>query len=255
MKISTLGSHEHTRWFARRLSEQGWSVREGSPPAGLSVALPRQDYAGLLLGKLLIDTDNSGLITRQQLAATCLQHGLGYAELAGHWVSLGVQFGFPLFVGCSLQNRLQLQPLLDQLAPQAGAWLYCGPPGAACYASRVFDALAQVGALIYQAGWSQPGSTPVAPDWEAFFAQQSMLAERLLQLSVLYLSLHPEQADLDLQQSLSAFSQPPTLQSHFSANLARLLVLALSPIGQRAADTPSPLQQVFSQLVPQSSIA
>lgn len=228
---------------------------EGSLPAALTVPLPRQDYSGLMLDGLLIDTDNSGLITRLQLARTCQQHGLAYAELAGHWVSLGVQFGFPLFVGTRLENRQRLLPLLDQLAPQAGAWLYCGPPGAACYASRVFDALAQVGALIYRAGWSQPDATPTAPDWQAFFAQQSMLAEKLLQLSELYLSLHPEHADLDLQQSLSDFSQPPVLQSHFSANLARLIVLALSPLQHCSVDGKSALQHIFNQLVPHGTAA
>lgn len=242
MKITALGLNAHNAWFARRLARQGFVVdTEISLPAALRKPLAQAEWTGLLVDNILVDTGSTGLVQRHQLAAQCPQHGWAYAELAGHWLSLGVEHGFPLFVGTHANTRDQLQPVLNALAPQAGIWLYCGPAGGGCYASRIFDAISVIYVLALKAGWPAPGETPRPLDWNAFFSQQQDLANRLLQLSELYLSFHPEMTELDVGQQLAAFSLPPALQTHFSANLARLIVLSL---GQRQA-----LQQIFDQLM------
>jgi hypothetical protein len=164
--------------------------------------------------------------------------------MAGPWQAFGQQFGFVLFVGAQPETRETLAPILDALAPQAGSWLACGPAASGRFAAQIFDALTMACALASNAGWSTPGQTPQTPDWGAFFLQQQTLADKLLALAQLYLSLYPDEPDPhadDPWQQLAAFSQPPSQQAHFSANLARLIVLALT---QREAQ-----QQILSKLM------
>lgn len=242
MTIIALGSLEHNTWFCHRLSQRGLAVRSGEDSGTHLPGLLKQvNFAGLLSGNCLIDTGNSSLAERHELARLCLGQGLEYAELSGHWLRLGEEHGFPLFVGTQATTRPHLQPILDALAPQASAWLYCGPPGAACYTSRIFDALSLVCALAIKAGWASPGTAPQAPDWATFFAEQQILSDKLLEISRLYLSFHPETTELDPWQQLKEFNQTPSQQLHFAANLARLIVLAL---GQRQA-----LQEIFERLL------
>jgi len=242
VKITALGLNAHNAWFARRLAQQGFVVdSEISLPAALCKQLALEEWSGLLVDNILVDTGSTGLLQRHQLAAQCPHHGWAYAELAGHWLNLGVEHGFPLFAGTNADTRDQLQPVLNALAPQAGAWLYCGPAGSGCYASRIFDAISVIYVLALKAGWPAPGEAPRPLDWNAFFSQQQDLANRLLELSELYLSLHSETTALNAEQQLAAFSLPPALQTHFAANLARLIVLSL---GQHQA-----LQQIFDQLM------
>ncbi|WP_215777612.1 6-phosphogluconate dehydrogenase [Paludibacterium sp. B53371] len=246
MKITVLGNAEHDQWFARRLQARGFAVsmahQSEHPFTHLAGA---QAGPGLLADSVLIDTGPGSIEARHRMAAHCSEAGLGYAELAGQWQALGVPFGFALFVGTDPDTRDALTPLLDALAPQAGAWLPAGPAASARFAAQVFDALSMACALACQAGWSQPGQLPHTPDWGAFFLQQQQLADKLLALSQHYLSLFPDETGAESQdpwQQLAHFSHPPREQEHFSANLARLIVLALS---QREAQ-----QAIFTRLMP-----
>lgn len=243
MKISTLGTHEHNAWFAGRLAGRGFAVHTGD--TGYTALLDRIDQpgwsGGLIVEDILIDLGTSSVLHRHELAARCQAMGLGYAELAGPWISIGERYGFPLFIGGTPEVNLRLHPLFDALAPQAGAWLHCGPAGGGYYAAKVFDALGMAWVLAMPDGWPEPGAPLKAPDWTAFFSKQQELANRLLAFSQLYLSFHPEAIELDPRQQLASFNHPPQQQAHFSANLARLIVLAL---GQKLA-----LQEIFEGLM------
>jgi hypothetical protein len=228
VKIAVVGACEHNDWFARRLSERGLPVDvDGTLPLPDLKRLLGQTWSGLVVNNMLVDTGATSMVQRHVLASTLHALGIEYAELSGQWLHHGTEFGFAIFTGINAAHRTQLAPLLDALAPQPGAWLHCGPPGSGCYASRIFDALAMACVLALRAGWSGPGEPTRAPDWIAFFSQQKVLADKLLELSRLYLSLHPAHPVKDPWKQLESFSQPPMHQEHFSANLARLLVLAL----------------------------
>jgi len=224
VKITVLGNADSDQWFAHRLAARGFDVAPAAPPS------PEQGIvAGLLADRIVVDTGPGSIDTRHQRAEHCRRTGWGYAEMAGPWQPLGQQFGFPLFVGADTDTRAALTPLFDALAPQAGAWLPCGPAASGRFAAQIFNALTMACALACQAGWSTPGQTLHTPDWGAFFLQQRTLADKLLALSQRYLALYPDDAATDDPwQQLAAFSQPPRQQPHFSASLARLIVLALT---------------------------
>lgn len=248
MNITLLGSAPHLQWFARRLSDHGFAITEAQiPPYSLMERMGQGWQSGILFDDLLIDTGPTPLTGRVDRAHACRAAGLAYAELAGHWLEPGTELGFAVFAGATSADRDRLRPLLDALAPRAGAWLFCGPPGGGCYAAHTFDALTSAAALAMQAGWTCPGTPLQPPDWGAFFRQQEELATRLLGWARLYLTLYPDLPELDPWAQLARFSAPPTAQAHFSANLARLIVLAL---GQGFAQ-----QEILQTLLPLSPAA
>jgi hypothetical protein len=241
VKITALGQHAHTTWFIHRLQAQGIQVAQTETlPGVLQQQLQGAEWSGLLVDDILLDTASSGLTQRRQLAEQCRQQNVCYAEMAGNWLSYGVQHGFPLFVGAQRDSMTRLQPLFDLLAPQNGIWLYCGPAGAGYYVARTFAALSQT-AIALQSHWSVTSPVARAVDWQDFLQKQQQLAGKLLQLARLYLSGVDETAAPDPWIQLQAFSQPPCTQAHFAGNLARLIVLALE---QQQAQ-----QEIFQQLM------
>ena len=246
MNITLLGTAPHLQWFASRLSGGGLHVETMQmPPFVHRERIGPGWHSGLMIGDLLVDTGPSALTQRFARAKRCRQGGLDYAELAGHWLEPGTRFGFPLFLGCAPEARERLQPVLDLLAPQAGAWLFCGPAGGGCYAATTFDALASAAALAARAGYPVPGEAPHPPDWSVFFRQQTELAARLLEWAQLYLAHIPADDPgpaIDPWALLARFGEPPATQAHFAANLARLVMLAL---GQGLA-----LQDILQTLIP-----
>lgn len=241
MKITVQGLQLHHEWFARRLASHGLEMVSGDLPPMLLTEPSLQGWCGLLADRTLIDTGTSGLLQRQTLSTLCRQHGFGYAELGGDWQAEGIEFGFPLFIGASQDAREQLKPLFDALAPAKGMWLYCGPAAAGHFTAGVFAAMTHAWLQAMPGNVPVPGQTPQAIDWNAFFIRQHSLANQLLAFSRHYLALYPQNDDTDVWQQLDSFRQPPMLQSHFAANLARLIVLAL---GQNQA-----LQQIFEQIL------
>ena len=225
MNIIVLGMSAHETWFAERLTSQGFAITQANPQT-------REQFtrlgvsAGLLFEDILLDSGQSGLAVRQQLSERL--HPLHYAELAGSWISAGRQYGFPLYAGSPASLRPRLKPVLDALAPQANAWLYCGPPGSGRYAAQVMDALSMAWVLACQAGWAQPGDPPTPPDWNAFFKQQQQLTNKLLQYARNYLSHFPLETVSTAELAWSALDVGISRQEHFSANLARLLILVLN---------------------------
>jgi hypothetical protein len=199
-----------------------------SAPEPIAAILDHTFVSGMLVEEVLIDTGTHGLSERCALAARCARAGLGYCEWDGQWLSPGVEFGFQLFTGSRDEERDRLRPVLDALAPFPGAWLYCGPQGAGYFAAKVFDALTMAYTLALREPWpSAENGMLRAPDWGVFFSEQQLLADKLLQFSHRYLALYPESAYVDVSAVLEAFNCAPAFQAHFSANLARLIVLAL----------------------------
>lgn len=169
-------------------------------------------------------------------------------ELNSPWLPLTGEDGFALLVAGPRPALEQAQPLLDALAVQPGAWLYCGPLGAASFCRRVFDVLFYLtGPLLLQ----QTQSAPQQPlDWPTLLQQQQLLLGRLAALCRDYLqqqgvdAVHEEQQ----WQLLAEFQQPPAQQQHFALNLAQLLLLA-NNLGENARQL---LEQALRSMRPQS---
>ena len=153
-------------------------------------------------------------------------------EINSPWQPPAGNGGFALLVAGSRPALEQARPLLDALAVQPGAWLYCGPLGAASFCRRVFDVLFYLtGPLLLQ---QAPGSSQPL-DWPALLQQQQQLLTQLAALCRDYLQQQGAVVigEAEQWQLLAEFQQPPAQQQHFALNLAQLLLLA-NNLGENA---------------------
>ncbi|MDN0076044.1 hypothetical protein QU481_14225 [Crenobacter sp. SG2303] len=220
LTVTAIGSAPHLAWFSQRLAGQGNTAAPGPPPAGLP------EWTGLCLGSLCIDSADGLHWARQERAAQCHALGLDYVELAGPWQEQGTQWGFILFVGGDEAALQRARPLLDALAPLPGAWMHCGPAGAASFTACVLAALSLPLAAL-------PTLSPeLSPrditDWQAILSHQ---LETVRQLGILA---------RDYLQSQGLREAPPSLSEpspHYAALLAQLLLVLATPL-DTAGDAP-----------------
>jgi hypothetical protein len=134
-----------------------------------------------------------------------------------------------LLVGAKPEDHLRSQALLQALAGQDQAWLYCGPFGAAGFCKRVFDGLFYLAGPALAQHASQAHGAAVQIDWVALLQQQQQLADKLAALCRLYLARHGIcQLPQDSRHILDCFRQPPQQQTHYALSLATLLAVALA---------------------------
>jgi hypothetical protein len=206
---------------ARRLARGGIAVARAEAPW--------PDWNGLAHGTLRVDLQAAGLERALRLAQRCADEGLRFAEIATRWHPAGEEWGFLLQTGAPEAVRAAVAAVADPLAPLPGAWLPCGPPGAAGFTARVFDALGHSATLWLEAT-ARPSAAAAPPDWQAGLARQAELARMLLLLAEQYLAHYPATAEDD---ALPAGLPPPgSHAAHYARNLARLIELTL---GQNAS--------------------
>jgi len=212
LTVTTIGSAPHLAWFSQRLAGQGSTAAPGPPPAGLT------GWTGLYQDKLCIDSANGLHWTRQERAAQCHALGLEYLELAGPWQEQGTQWGFILFVGGDEVALQRARPLLDALAPLPGAWMHCGPAGAASFTACVFATLSLPLAALPPL--SPELSAREVTDWQAILSHQ---LETVRQLGLLARDYLQSQG---LHETPSLSEPPP----HYAALLAQLLLVLAAPL-------------------------
>jgi|GEM_PF-4408560 len=212
----------HINWLSRRL--QAHAVLQ---PAGAAMPdwLPAQwqGFASTACWLDLGDDNTSALLQRQQ---HCQQQGLAMAEICGQWQPQGEQFGFMLLCGTELPVADPIHSWLDCCAPAPAAWLHCGPVGSARYTRNVINTMEH--ACLLTLKQLSMHVSPTAIHWEQILSEQTVLADKLYQLSRRYLqqcNISPD--GWSSQQAASNFALPPAQQSHFAANLAMLIVLAM----------------------------
>ncbi|MDF0604120.1 hypothetical protein HZU77_000425 [Neisseriaceae bacterium TC5R-5] len=213
------GSALPLNWFRQRLLARGMPAT--LQPSMLLKPLPF-DWQGCLVSDSAryywLDTPLLQTSTWQQRRDICQQDGIEFIELNGQWQDLGLQFGFMLFTGYQQTYPLEVQALLDALAPMPKAWLPCGPPGSAHYTRQVWDALF----FMLRAGLLGLGRPDSCLHWEDCWLQQWELYKNLEQLSRQYLTA--QKLSVLGGNVVADFSVRPQQQPHYAANLARLII-------------------------------
>lgn len=232
------GSAPHLHWLSQRLQARSLLRATGARPAWLPGDW--QGFAGESCWLDLAADDSHHLLQR---AGHCQQHGIALLEVCGQWLPQGEQFGFMLLCGGELTATSEARSWLDCAAPLAGGWLHCGPPGSARYTLHVINAMRHAWQLALQQ--LPANGQPCSINWEALMQQQSELADKLYLLSAGYLQRQGiDAAACSASEARRNFALPVAAQSHFAANLAILIVLAM----QQRDTLHSMLQQVFATL-------
>ncbi|MGD1824338.1 DUF4123 domain-containing protein [Chromobacterium violaceum] len=212
-----IGGHApHLPWFLRRLAAQGLAA---APADNRPPRLPA-DWIGLEFADGWLDLGRDGDPALAERAAHCRAIGLPFTELAGDWMPAGGEFGFMLLVGDAPLPGSQARAGLDALAPQPGCWLHSGPVHSARFCQRAFAGLLHAGLFSLP----PPDGQPRALDWEGALRRQWALADKLRALAEAYLAERVGQ--------LPPYpAHAPDAASHYAANLARTILLAM-PDGQ-----------------------
>lgn len=222
MEIAALGHAPHLDWIVHRLAGQGLSIVPELPRSPFLV----QDWLGLTAPGLLIDVSEASSDVIRHRAAVAHAIPVAYVELAAPWHPLGQQLGFMLFVGGDEAALAEATPILNALAPLSGAWLACGPAGAASFVYGLYSKLWQACMSALPKADSSESIDP--PDWMALLQQQQALSSELFQTAEAYLNSLPEtERPVPDASLLVEFARPPMLQPHYARTLAAVMVLAL----------------------------
>ncbi|WP_028537054.1 hypothetical protein [Paludibacterium yongneupense] len=207
---------------ARRLAQGGIDVAR--------VDSPWPEWNGLALGTLRVDLQAAGMERAQRLGRLCRGEGLLFAEIAAHWQPVGEEWGFVMQAGGDERALAALAAIADPLAPLPGAWLPCGPPGAAGFTARVFDVLSRSVQLALQTQCPISGHAPAPPDWQAGLLGQAELARMVLLLAQHYVGYYPTSSAPHADAGEKHWPVPDG--THYALNLARFIDLTL---GQSAS--------------------
>lgn len=212
------GSAPQLHWLQQRLASRGLSASAGA--SGLPSWLPR-DWQGFYLSSCCwINIDPLHQASLSSRLRLCHKQGIPFLELDGAWQPLGTDFGFMLLLGAEPAPPPTAVALLDALAPLPAAWLRCGPAGSARYTRQVWEA------LLFMLRRHAPPSpaTQITPDWKTALREQWQLWEQLVRLSQRYLT--ERNLTADSATARQDFAEPPRLQDHYAASLARLILQA-----------------------------
>lgn len=233
MEIAALGQAPHLDWIVRRLADRGFHLAPEPPPSPFLV----HDWQGLSAPGLLIDTSAAKPADLRHRAELMRAAPAAYVELAAPWHPLGQQLGFMLFVGGDAEGLALAKPILDALAPLPGAWLACGPAGAASFVYGLYHKLWQ--ACISALPRADTAQSLDPPDWMGLLQQQQALSTELFISAESYLNQLPEHERPPADASLLVeFARPPMLQPHYARTLAAVMVMALgqTPLTNQVLD-------------------
>jgi hypothetical protein len=222
VEIAALGRSPQLDCILRRLTSRGIVLAPEPPPSPFLVS----DWLGLAAPGLLVDLSGADVATLRQRAGYCQSAPAAYVELAAPWLPLGEQLGFMLFVGATPEAIAAAKPILDALAPLPGAWLHCGPAGAAAFVFGLYRKIWQACLACFPSHQGEAQQT--RPDWMALLQRHQQLAQELYDSARAYLDGLPESEQPELEAGLlNEFALPPMLQVHYARTLAAVIVLAL----------------------------
>jgi len=160
-KLAAQGAHP-----ARTLAEL---TRLLSPPRAVWLMLPAgavqpvlDELAGLLEpGDIVIEGGNSPYGEAAPRAAQLALGGAQYLDVGVSGGVWGLERGFCLMAGGSLEAFQRVEPLLASLAPPGG-YLFCGPSGAGHFVKMIHNGIEYAMMQAYAEGFALLDSGPFA---------------------------------------------------------------------------------------------
>lgn len=194
-----LGSGERAGWLARRL---GCELAHELPAFfdGCLILVDGDFAWGDVLrvagsGAVL---DASATWFARVFAREVLPDAREFVLADGVWLAFGAEQGFALCCGgSSPEALLEVTPVLDQLAPVAGAWLPLGNAFEASFAALLLNVLYHLAlqGVVQMPAWQKvvmpvdevSADDPIFARLKQFFAENFELAEHLRQVCDLFL--------------------------------------------------------------------
>lgn len=199
-----LGSNERATWLAQRLACEVSSVLPASFDGCLiccDEALPWADVLRVAGSGAVLDVSSTWFA--RVFAREAVAGGRDFVLADGVWLEFGVEQGFALCCGgASPEALLAVTPILDRLAPVAGAWLPLGNAFEASFAALLLNVLYHLAlqGVIQMPVWQQvvipvdemSADDPIFARLKHVLAENFELAEHLRQVCDQFLALSPE---------------------------------------------------------------
>jgi len=137
------------------LDEDGPTVVWVMVPAGAPTSATIDDLAGLLSeGDLIVDGGNSKYTDDQQHAAMLAERGIGFVDCGVSGGVWGLENGYALMCGGSVDDVAKVQPAFDVLKPAEGGFVHAGTkPGAGHFSQMVHNGIEYAVMQSYAEGW------------------------------------------------------------------------------------------------------
>jgi 6-phosphogluconate dehydrogenase len=112
-------------------------------PAGEATEAAVQALAGLMSpGDLLVNGANAYYQDSMRLAQELAAKGIEFVDAGVSGGVWGLEKGYALMLGGSLQSVARLRPLIEALAPAPDkGWVHCGPTGSGHFAKMVHNGI------------------------------------------------------------------------------------------------------------------
>jgi len=124
-------------------------------PAGGPTAATIAELADLLgEGDLVVDGGNSRYTDDQEHADTLAEHGIGFVDCGVSGGVWGLENGYALMCGGSLEDVAKVQPVFDSLKPAEGGFVHAGTKvGAGHFSKMVHNGIEYAVMQSYAEGW------------------------------------------------------------------------------------------------------
>ena len=170
-------------------------------PAGDPTRATVHELGGLLeAGDVVVDGGNSRYTDDFEHAAHLRAQGIGYVDAGVSGGVWGLDSGYALMVGGSVEDVATVQPFFDALKPEGEAgFVHAGPVGAGHYAKMVHNGIEYGLMQAYAEGFELLDAAEVVEDVPGVlrsWTQGTVIRSWLLDLLVLALDADPDLRDI-----------------------------------------------------------
>jgi 6-phosphogluconate dehydrogenase len=170
-------------------------------PAGAPTRATVHELGELLeTGDVVVDGGNSRYTDDREHAAHLRPHGIGYVDAGVSGGVWGLDNGYALMVGGSVEDVATVQPFFDALRPEGEAgFVHAGPVGAGHFAKMVHNGIEYGLMQAYAEGFELLDAADVVEDVPGVmrsWTQGTVIRSWLLDLLVLALDADPDLSDI-----------------------------------------------------------
>jgi len=170
-------------------------------PAGDPTRATVEELRGLLeAGDVVVDGGNSRFTDDREHAAHLREVGVGYVDAGVSGGVWGLDNGYALMVGGSVEDVAAVQPCFDALKPPGEAgFVHAGPVGAGHYAKMVHNGIEYGLMQAYAEGFELLDAAAVVEDVPGVlrsWTQGTVIRSWLLDLLVIALDADPDLSDI-----------------------------------------------------------